>query len=377
MWAEVLGKGSTVLIIRLPRRTPRLSALEHAFVTDLEAQNRTPGTIEHYRTRLRHLREQIGDQAVASIRADMLRRFLLAVKRAPHGRRGGPISDRYVEQHRKTLARFFGWCVEAGHLRSSPAEQLRAWRVDERELTVLRPDQVAQLLAAVPATFEGERDRAILSTLYGTGVRRRELVEISLGDVDLDASVVHVRRKVRRWRSVPLGPALTAVLRRYREEVRPRVLFGDSERLFVDAAARALRPNALNQMLRKLALRAGIRGQVSPHVFRHSFATEYLRNGGDRKALKVILDHTTDAMLDRYVHFVEADVQRDHAAASPFERLARPADGHPRDALIELATAERVPLTDHAPREVAGRVVRRRPRRDVDGDGDDEVADLA
>lgn len=309
------------MIVRLPRRGPRLSELEHVFATDLEAQNRSAATIEHYSVRLAHLRERIGDIPVASIRGDMLRRFLLAVKSAPHRRHGGRISDRYVEQHRKTFARFFQWCVDGGHLRTSPAAGMGAWRVDELELVVLTPAQIAQLLVAVPATFEGERDRAIVSTLYGTGIRRRELVEISLDDLDLDQAAVHVRGKTRRWRSVPLGPALREVLVRYRHQLRPQVLFGDSERLFVDRAARALRPNAINQMLRDLAGRAGVRGQVSPHVFRHSFATEYLRNGGERKALKTILGHTTDAMLDRYVHFVEADVHRDHARASPFERL--------------------------------------------------------
>lgn len=307
------------------RKSPRLSSALERFELALASENKSPATIAHYGVRIARLRDLLGDIPVASIRADMLRRALLVVKSTASRRDGGPVSDRYVEQHRKSWARFFAWCVEEGVARSSPAEELRGWRVDEQELTVLRPAQVAQLLAAAPATFEGQRDRAIVSTLYGTGVRRRELVDVALEHVDLDGAAMHVRGKTRRWRTVPLGATLAAVLRRYRDEVRPRVLLGDSERLFVDRAARALLPNAINQLLRKLALRAGIVDPVSPHVLRRSFATEYLRNGGDRKALKIILGHTTDAMVDRYVRFVEADVHRDHAAASPFERLARPA----------------------------------------------------
>jgi len=309
------------VIIRMfgARSGPRLSELEDLFVLMLASENRSPGTIEHYRTRLRHLREHLGDVAALSIRPEMLRRFLLAVKRAATD----PVSDRYVDQHRKTLVRFFGWAASDGHVPSSPAASLGTWRVDEREIRVLRPDQVDRLMRACDEgrAFAGARDRVIIATLYGTGVRRRELVEISLDDVDLEAARLHIRGKSRRWRSVPTGPKLREVLALYVDEVRPRVLLADSRRLFVDSKARELRPGAINKMLVDVARRAGVRGQVSPHVLRHSFGTEYIRNGGDRKALKQIMGHRTDAMLDRYVHFVESDVARDHAAASPFERL--------------------------------------------------------
>lgn len=298
-----------------------LDELVPDFVLALEAGNRSAETIDHYAVRLRRLRDRVGDIPVASIRGDMLRRFLLAVKRAPSRRDGGAVSDRYVEQHRKTVARFFHWAYQARRIPEDPAAGLQGWRVDERELEVLSPREIGQLLEACGPTFDGQRDRVIIATLYATGVRRRELVEISLPDVGLEDGQLRVRGKNRRYRSVPMGRRLREDLGRYLEEVRPRVLLADSGRLFTDHAARALLPNAVNTALRRVARRAGIAGQVSPHVLRHSFATQYLLNGGKRKALKIILGHTSDAMLDRYTHFVESDVREDHAAASPYERL--------------------------------------------------------
>lgn len=352
-----------------------LEELVPDFALTLEAANRSPATIDHYLVRLAHLAQVLGKVPVASISAGMLRRFLLAVKRAPSRRDGGTISDRYVEQHRKTLARFFGWAQAAGHIEQDPGAELASWRVDERELEVLSPLVVARLLEACAPTFEGRRDRAIIATLYGTGVRRRELVEISLGDVALEDEQLLVRGKNRRYRRIPTGRRLREDLGRYLADVRPRVLLGDSGRLFTDQCARMLMPNAVNIALRRVARRAGVAGQVSPHVLRHSFATAYLLNGGKRKALKIILGHTSDAMLDRYTHFVESDVRADHAAASPYERLAVPAgegryrgtDRRPderaeRDHRAEQPPAALLPLerrdplleTDHANDPVAG-----------------------
>ncbi len=312
------------------KHAPVLSELVGAYLVRLAAANRRPDTIDWYRKRLGRLIRFLHDTPAAQISRDGLAAFLLAVKQGTEH----PNSDAYTESHRRAFAIFFSWAVAEGHLGVSPMERVEPFRVDEAPIDVLEPAEVSRLMAAQSRrTFLGVRNRAAIALLYDTGLRVGELVRLELRDVDLDRATLTVssRAKGRRGRVVPISPTLRSILYDYLHFWRmPGHLAIDllparehSPVLFVSAEGAALATTAVNQWMRRAAQRAGLTGKrVSPHVFRHSFATAYLRNGGDEFTLQKMLGHSTRAMTARYVHMLQADVARVHAIASPLERLA-------------------------------------------------------
>ena len=291
-----------------------MSALVREFLRAMAAENLSPATLGWYRWRLERLVRMTGDPKAAALTTDALRGWLLAVRAGEQGRR---TADTYVEGHRRAASALLNWAVREGVLARSPLERIRRIRVERKELATLTAEEVAKLIATQPvATFAGRRNRTILALLYDTGIRVGELVALRREDLDLDAGTLRVRGKAKRDRRVPLSRDLVRVLTAHLGEARSEM------QLFTTSTGAPLRPTAMNQWLRRAGRLAGIAKRVSPHVFRHSFATAYLRNGGDEFTLQEILGHTDLEMVRRYVHLAASDVARRHAGASPFARIA-------------------------------------------------------
>ena len=301
------------------RRRLTFAQLRDGHRIALGAAGRTADTIAWYDVRLARFEGFLPHDAPADqIRSETVRLFLLAVKRG----RKRLVSDGYVESHRRALAGCFSWALQDGHLEESPLEHVRRVKCDTPEINVLEPHQVLQLMATQPrSTYEGLRNRTMMATLYDTGVRVGELVTIDLDDVDLVGSTIRVRGKGRTERRVPISPTLRAALWTYVERIRPT---SPTSRLFLSAEGEPLSENSINQWLRRAARAAKITGvRVSPHTFRSSFATQFLRNGGGELALQRILGHSTLDMVRRYVRMAATDVASRHAIASPLEHMGR------------------------------------------------------
>lgn len=304
------------------RRGADLGTLIEGFLLARQAEGRTPQTISWYRCRLDRLPRWLGEVDVRDLTAERIRHFLVAIKQGTAGT-GRPVSDRYVEQHRKAAGTFFAWAVEEGYLETSPMERVRPVRWDEKEIAVLTEDDITRILATQLRhgrfAFEGARNQVMVSLLYDTGVRVGELVKIDVDDVDLVDGSTRICGKSRRDRRVPLSRLMRARLWDYLNHWRPPAV---TPRLFVSRHGDPLLENAVNQWMRRAKAKAGIIGKrVSPHIFRHSFGTAYIRNGGDQFSAMKILGHTTTKMTNRYVHLAHSDVQARHAQASPLEHM--------------------------------------------------------
>lgn len=317
-WLTRGGRQGTFGELRRRARALTIGELEDGFTLALRAEGRTPATMLWYQLRLDRFGSFCHDSPASAVSAETVRAFLVTVKQ---GRLGRIASDGYVESHRRALSSFFAWAVRESHLARTPLEHVRRYRVDTRELPVLEPTHVQRLIGTQStATFEGTRNRAMIATLYDTGVRVGEIVRVELEDLDLTGGTMRVHGKGRRDRRVPVSKMLRAQLWTYVVTARPKD--APSPRLFVSAQGGPLLENAVNQFLRRAARVAGITGiRVSPHTFRHSFATAYLRNGGDEFTLQAILGHSTLEMVRRYVHMAAGDVAARHAIASPLERM--------------------------------------------------------
>jgi integrase/recombinase XerD len=169
---------------------------------------------------------------------------------------------------------------------------------------VLSSDEVDRLLEVREgATPRGLRDRAMLELMYASGLRVSELIGLRLGDVDLGLGVVRVVGKGDKERLVPVGDAAAERLRAYLKDGRPRLEKGRaSDCLFLGRHGRGLTRQMFWQLIKRVALAAGITVPVTPHTLRHSFATHLLERGADLRSVQLMLGHADIGTTQIYTH---------------------------------------------------------------------------
>jgi len=205
-------------------------------------------------------------------------------------------------------------------VREDPTVRVRAPKKPRTLPKNLSEAQVEALLAAPdPSTTLGLRDRAMLETLYATGLRVSELVGLKLGQVSLDAGVVRVLGKGSKERLVPLGDEAIAWIRRYLADARPALAGGAKpDALFLTARRGALTRQAFWQLIKRHGAVAGIDGAtLSPHVLRHAFATHLLNHGADLRVVQLLLGHADITTTTIYTHVARERLKRLHAQHHP------------------------------------------------------------
>ncbi len=209
-----------------------------------------------------------------------------------------------VRRAQSALRTYFGFLVEERVLESDPTEGLQSPRVGRPLPNVLDAADVSALLEAPRLDSSVHwRDRAILEFLYATGVRVSELVGLRLTDLDLEERLCTVFGKGSKERMVPLGrPACTA-LDRYLRVVRPALEKGKGGGcVFLNQRGRPMSRTAVWKIVKAAARSAGIEGNVSPHVLRHTFATHLLEGGADLVAVQELLGHVDISTTQIYTH---------------------------------------------------------------------------
>lgn len=301
-----------MLLLRELRGRLSLRQARAEYLESLCAEGRRPWTVRSYAERLGRFLGRFGDGPPELLDESRVRQFLRELKVGE--RRVN--SDIYVEGHRKALTAFANWLVREGRVKTSPLAHVRPWKCDRTLPKILEPEEIVRLLGAWPRRgYEAERNRAIVALVYDTGLRVSDLVTLGDDQLDLERGRVRLLGKGRRERWVPVSPKMRAILGDY------RLRWPRAGLLFTSYEGRPLSPNAVRLLLNRAARRVGLGRSVGPHAIRHSFATQYIRNGGKPAALQHILGHSTSAMTARYVHLAESDVRTDHSAASPLERL--------------------------------------------------------
>ena len=219
-----------------------------------------------------------------------------------------------------SMRRFYALQLQQGVLRADPTLRVKAPKLPRRLPKNLSEAKVEALLAAPDSkTTLGLRDRAMLETLYATGLRVSELVGLTLAQVSLHMGVVRVLGKGSKERLVPLGEEAISWLKRYLVEVRP-ALAGNakSTAVFLTARGGPLTRQAFWALLKRLGARAGIPAAgLSPHVLRHAFATHLLNHGADLRVVQLLLGHADITTTTIYTHVARERLKRLHAEHHP------------------------------------------------------------
>jgi integrase/recombinase XerC len=233
---------------------------------------------------------------------------------------GEEYSKATVARKLATLRSFYKFCVKRGYKDTNPVAPIRTPKQEKRLPKFLEMDQVKALLEAPDdSTLLGARDRAMLETLYSTGIRVSELVGLSVDDIDFLGEAVVVRGKGRKERITPIGPTALSAIRRYlelrqRDDRSPRF---DQQALFVNKHGQRLSTRSVRRKLDKYLVQVGLDPTISPHTLRHTFATHMLNAGADLRSVQELLGHQSISTTQIYTHLTTNRLKEVYDQAHP------------------------------------------------------------
>ena len=203
------------------------------------------------------------------------------------------------------LKSFFGYLIFEEYRKDNPLESIETPKTGRKLPDVLAVDEIDRLIEAIDLTTnEGERNRAILETLYGCGLRVSELVALKISDLFFEEGFIKITGKGNKQRFVPISEITQKYIQLYRETIRNNVNIqkGFEDTLFLNRRGRQLTRAMIFTIIKNLAVKIDLHKTISPHTLRHSFATHLLENGADLRSIQLMLGHESITTTEIYVH---------------------------------------------------------------------------
>ena len=295
-----------------------LVALKQQFLEYLEIERgRSIKTVENYDRYLERFFAFAKVKTVSQLTEEQIREFRLHLNRQAGTKVGGrlePMKRRTQNYYLIALRAFLKFLRKRGIEALSP-ERIELAKVPERSLDLITPTELKRLLSAPDLkSLEGKRDKAILELFFSTGLRISELCALSIDDVDLTRDEFSVRGKGDKVRVVFLSEAAKRSLREYlsaRKDLDD-ALFVRYGRKANDGVDPRLQARGVQRLFKQYAAKAGITRKVTPHVLRHSFATDLLSNGADLRSVQALLGHAHIGTTQVYTHVTDKHLQEVH-----------------------------------------------------------------
>jgi len=203
------------------------------------------------------------------------------------------------------LKSFFNYLIFEDYRQSNPLELIEAPRLGRKLPDTLNIADIDNLIAAIDlGSAEGERNRALLETLYGCGLRVSELVALKISDLFFNEGFIKVTGKGDKQRFVPISELTKKYIEIYRNEIRTHLNIqkGHEDTLFLNRRGKQLTRAMIFTIIKNLALKINLNKTISPHTFRHSFATHLLENGADLRSIQLMLGHESITTTEIYMH---------------------------------------------------------------------------
>ena len=203
------------------------------------------------------------------------------------------------------LKSFFSYLIFEDYRADNPLELIESPRLGRKLPDTLAIEEIDNLINAIDlSSNEGERNRAILETLYGCGLRVSELIELKISDLFFEEGFIKITGKGNKQRFVPIAEITEKYIIIYRDQVRchQTVQKEDSDILFLNRRGKKLTRAMIFTIIKRLAVEINLKKTISPHTFRHSFATHLLENGADLRSIQMMLGHESITTTEIYVH---------------------------------------------------------------------------
>lgn len=203
------------------------------------------------------------------------------------------------------LKSFFSYLIFEDYRNDNPMELIESPKTGRKLPDTLSVDEIDALIAAVDlSSNEGERNRAMLETLYGCGLRVSELVSLKISDLFFDEGFIKITGKGNKQRFVPVGNLTQKFILIYKNSIRTHLNIkkGHEDTLFLNRRGSQLTRAMIFTIIKDLATKIDLHKKISPHTFRHSFATHLLENGADLRSIQLMLGHESITTTEIYVH---------------------------------------------------------------------------
>ena len=320
----------------------------------LTARNYSPWSVQGREHHLRYFLVWCGDRGLTQpgeITVAVIERYQRSLA---HSRKenGKPLSFRSQRDRLATIRRFFRWMAKTRVVEMSPCETLDMPRIEQRlPKAILSVDEVETIMSAADVTTSmGLRDRAILETFYSTGLRRQEVCNLRLHDLDLDRGTLMVRQgKGKKDRMIPIGSRAVLWIQKYLDEVRPYLVHEpDDGALFLTRLSSGFSGQQLADIVRDHIMRSGVKKEGSCHLFRHTMATLMLEGGADIRFIQAMLGHASIISTEIYTQVAIRKLKEVHELTHPGAKLERRVD---RDLPNEVREERLSSLAAQAARE--------------------------
>ncbi len=203
------------------------------------------------------------------------------------------------------LRSFFSYLVFEGYRTDNPLELIESPKIGRKLPDTLSEEEIDQLISAIDLSKpQGERNRAMLETLYGCGLRVSELTHLKLSDLFFDEGFIKVTGKGDKQRFVPIVDVTQKYINIYRTQIRNHLNIqpGHEDTLFLNRRGKQLTRAMVFTIIKRLAEKIGLKKNISPHTLRHSFATHLLKNDADLRSIQLMLGHESITTTEIYVH---------------------------------------------------------------------------
>jgi integrase/recombinase XerD len=211
------------------------------------------------------------------------------------------------------LRSFFDYLVFEDYRETNPTDLVEAPKIGRKLPDTLSVDEINELISSVDLSHpQGERNRTILETLYSCGLRVSELITLKISDLFFEEGFIKVTGKGNKERFVPIHynaqKYITIYINEIRSHLKPTKSFEDT--LFLNRRGKGLTRQMIFTILKELAVKINLNKKISPHTFRHSFATHLLKNGADLRAIQLMLGHESITTTEVYVHLDTGDLKK-------------------------------------------------------------------
>jgi len=297
-----------------------------------QAEGKSPRTVRWYTEMLRAFAKYLAlnhdAHDLTAFDVDTARGYILYLKQKPRFQ-GHPytptqpnlLSPKTVQCHVRALKAFSSWLHAEGYIADNRLQNLKLPKAPVTITEPLTPDETKKILVSINGeSSSGARNHAIFVTLLDTGLRASEAAGITLANLNLADGFIKVMGKGAKERIVPIGKYVRMVLWSYIDKIRPEPANPDGNNLFLSPSGKPITVNTVKLVFSRLAKASGVE-RLHAHLCRHTFAINYLLNGGDIFSLREILGHTTLDMVNHYLHFTSAQITTQHHKYSPMDKL--------------------------------------------------------
>jgi site-specific recombinase XerD len=306
-----------------------LGNLIRGFKLSCQTEGKSPKTIEWYISFLlrflRFLEQNELPTQLDGIEKTHIRRFILYLQQeARTPRTNKPLSGATVQGYTRALKAFFAWAEREEYVPTNLMAKIPVPKAEAKVITTFSEAQIQSLFSlCLSSNANSTRNTVILLLLFDCGLRVSELVGVELDDINQEEGIIKIRKaKGSKERYVPVGNVAQRFLWKYINTSRPKPITPHITSLLLNERGLPLSGNGVQQILRRYSKKAGITGtRCSPHTCRHTFAKNYLMNGGDIFSLQKILGHSSLASVRIYLNLFATDIKKQHQQFSPVDSM--------------------------------------------------------